>query len=501
MIVGVPADHVGLNALLVGTGNTAPGLEGVFAALTQRGEPFLVDGKLYPGVVEEFTPNDDASVWTLKIRDGVKFHNGETMTAGDVAFSLNLMASEEYADTPSGSYFGEITDAKVLDDKTVEVTFAEPDSLFYSNSPRAFVIPEAYYNEVGAEGFAEQPISAGPYKFKEWRPDDVLILEAFDDYYGGVPDIKEVQFRVLPDEAARVAALRSGDIDIAAPLAIEQIQAVEDDPNLEVIFKDSLNRMYITIDSTVKPFDNRDVRLAINHAIDRETIVNTVLEGMATIIPGGLVPDLEPGANTDLVPYAYDPDLAKELLAKAGYPNGLEPEFGVIDFTCRDGYSPKSEEVCTVIGEQLGAIGIPVQTQMMENTAFETASAEKRLPPLQYSGHSGGGNFIGQHHLRSTKVCQEGRGQVTTPLTPSQEWGGWYCNPAVDDLVWQATQLWAIDNDKAVDLIKQAEAIVYEDAAAGFLWAERTAYGVKKGLNWQPPARPDYDFFGASWSQ
>lgn len=501
LIVGIPVDQVGLNALYVGTGNTAPGIEGMFASLTERGDPFLTDGELHPGLITEFEPNEDASEWTLTMREGVKFHNGETMTIEDVQFSLELMASEEYEPTPSGSYFGGITETEIIDDVTLRVVFDEPDSLFYSNSPRAYVIPQAYYEEVGQEGFNRAPIAAGPYQFKEWRPDDVLILEAFDDYYGGEPTIQEVQFRVLPDEAARVAALRSGDIDIAAPLAIEQISTIEETDGLHVLFKDSLNRMYITIDTTVPPFDNRDVRLAVNHAIDRETIVGTVLEDMATIIPGGLVPELEPGANTDLEPYEYDPELAQSLLTQAGYPNGLEDEFGTIEFTCRDGYSPKSEEVCTIIAEQLNDAGFSVQPRMMENTAFETASAEKRLGPLQFSGHSGGGNFIGQHHLRSTKVCTERAGEVTTPLSPSEEWGGWYCNPDLDALVWEATQIWGIDQDRAEALISEAEAIMYDDAAAGFLWAERTAYGVRDGLNWEPPARPDFDFFAASWDE
>jgi ABC-type transport system substrate-binding protein len=371
--------------------------------------------------------------------------------------------------------------------------------LLYTSSPRVYVIPQAYYEEVGAEGFAQHPISAGPYMFVSWQPDNVLIMQAYEDYFLGSPAIKEIQCRVLPDDAGRVAALRAGEIDIAAPLAIEQIPEVEGDANLMVVIKESLNRMYLTIDNTVAPFDQLEVRLAINHAIDRQLIIDQLLEGLAEIIPGGLVPGLEPGANTDLVPYTYDPELAIQLLADAGYPNGLEEEFGVQDLICRDGYGPKTEEVCTVMAEMLAAVGIPVQISIMENTAFETASAEKTIGPLMYSGHSGGGNFHGQHHLRSTKVCTERAGEVTTPLEPSAEWGGWYCNPAVDALVWEATQLWGSNYEQALADISAAEAIVYEDAAAGFLWAQSTAYGIRQGLNWQPPARPDYNFFGAFW--
>lgn len=501
VVIGIPADQAGLDATVVGSGNTGPCLESMFSALTRRGDPFLVDGTLHPGIATEFVSSEDAMTWTMTIRDDATFHNDEPVTAEDVAFSLNLFVSEAYEGTVSAAYFVTVEDAVVIDEQTVQVNMNEPDALFYTSSPRAYVIPQAYYEEVGADGFAEHPISAGPYKFVEWRPDDVLIMEAHDDYFLGTPDITEVHCRVLPDDAGRVAALRAGEVDIAAPLAIEQIPEVESDENLEVLFKESLNRMYLTIDNTVAPYDQLEVRLAINHAIDRQLIIDQLLAGQATIIAGGLIPGLEPGANTDLVPYAYDPDLARELLADAGYPDGLEEEFGVQDLVCRDGYGPKTEEVCTVMAEMLAAVGIPVEIAIMENTAFETASAEKTIGPLMYSGHSGGGNFHGQHHLRSTKTCTERAGEVTTPLEPSAEWGGWYCNPAVDALLWEATQIWSTDNERALEAVAEAEAIVYEDAAAGFLWAQSTAYGVRRGLNWEPPARPDYNLFGASWDE
>ncbi|HVR33090.1 MAG TPA: hypothetical protein VMS74_10345, partial [Acidimicrobiia bacterium] len=90
-------------------------------------------------------------------------------------------------------------------------------------------------------------------------------------------------------------------------------------------------------------------------------------------------------------------------------------------------------------------------------------------------------------------------GEVSTPLNPSAEWGGWYCNPEVDARVWEATQIWGSEYERALELVADAERIIYEDAAAGFLWAQSTAFGVRQGLNWVPPARPDYNFFGASW--
>lgn len=499
LVIGIPSDQVSLDATVVGTGNTGPCLEGIFSALTERGMPFLTDGTLLPGIATEFVSSEDGMTWTLTIRDDAVFHNGEPVTAEDVAFSINLFVSPAYDGTVTGAYVATVESAEVIDADTVQVNMAEPDALFYTSSPRVYVISQAYYEEVGAEGFARHPISAGPYKYVSWQPDNVLILEAHDEFFLGEPEIKEVHCRVLPNDAGRLAALRTGEIDIAAPLAIEQVPEVEADPNLKVLVKASLNRMYITLDTTVPPWDQREVRLAVNHAVDRQLIIDQLLAGQATIIPGGLVPGLEPGANTSLVPYAYDPDLARQYLVDAGYPDGLEPEFGVQDLVCRDGYAPKTEEICTVLAEMLGDVGIPVQIVMMENTAFENASSDKTIGPVMYTGHSGGGNFHGQHHLRSTKVCTDRAGEVTTPLRPSAEWGGWYCNPEVDARVWEATQLWGTNYPRALELIAEAEAIMYEDAAAGFLFAMATAYGVKEGLNWEPPARPDYNFFGASW--
>ncbi len=475
-------------------------LESIFAPFSVRGKPFLTDGDLYPGVVTTFEANADSTVWTLTIRDDVLFHNGEPMTAEDVAFSLNTVSGPDYEGSNSAGYFASIDEAVVVDDTTVEVRMTEPNPAFYDTSPRLYVFPKAYYEEVGQAGMAAAPISAGPYKFVEWRPDDELVLEAFDDYYEGPPAIKEVIFRVIPDEAARAAALQAGEVDIAT-LSAEQAEVVASDSDINIVAKDSLTRAILGIDNFVPPFDQPEVRMAVSHAIDRQIIIDQILGGTQRQLAGLLLPGLEPGANTDLEPYAYDPERSRELLAEAGYPDGLGPQFGPTDFACWD-FMIRMEDICTVIADMLEQVGIPVTPEVVEYNTYLDRARQGTLPPLRIVSQSGGGNFSGIYTLRSQFACREGvpGHEVTTPLQGHPILAGAYCDPAFDAVLWDAFQTRGPDPEGALELVAEAEAIAHAAAAAAFLWENTETYAIRAGLNWEPPAERSINLFEASWS-
>jgi peptide/nickel transport system substrate-binding protein len=468
LVVGTASDPTGLDPTKVSI-NTNYMLTNMIETLSLR----TPDGGNVPHLATSFTEAADGLSWVVTLRDDVFFHNGVQMTAVDVAYTYNLMASDAWQQYNLWNYW-KGHDAEVVDDFTVKISLEKPNPLLFHDGPRLFVLPSEYHQEVGDEAFSLNPIGTGAYRFVEWRPDEVLIMAAFDEYWRGRPYYDEIHWRPIPDDAARSAALQAGEIDIANPLTIEQIPLIEASANAEVVLVDSLSRMRITIDTFSPPFDDVRVRQAINYAIDKQLIVDQLLGGYAEVIPAALTP-LEPGYNPALDPYPYDPARARELLAEAGYPNGLKEKFGDIGFAVRRDY-PNAEEISQAIAAMFDAVGISTSLMIMEAGDFTRGSEQKTLPPLQYNGHGGGSSFLGTQHYRNVISCTGGL----------QRWGGYHCNEEIDALIAEADRTWGADQAGATRLIQEAERLSHETAVYGFLYYDQFPYGISTRIDWAP---------------
>lgn len=450
----------------------------VFETLTFRG----ADGENEPRIAEFWDTSDDGLTWTIQVRENVPFQNGEIVTAEDVAFSI-MRATDPNVSATMAGFWDVVTSADVTGDNTVELTLSEPSPLLM-NGPgqRLAVLPKAYFEEVGEDGFLAEPIGAGPYRVEEWRSGDQLTLSAFEDYWGGAPSIENVVFRVITEEASRVAALRSGDVDLVTSFSINQVEQVENDPNLKVLEVSGLERQRINIDTFAEPFDDPRVRQAINHAIDVDAIIDQLLEGYAERIPGIVVPE-EIGFNDDLPFYDYDPDRARELLAEAGYADGIST-----DFVVRTGYL-RVEEVGQAIASYLDEVGISTQIRYMTSTDYTQAAREKTLPPLALTVWTGGGQFNGAQFFDVVARCG----------TTGQ--GGYYCDEEADDLITEAYEQWLVNPEIAVDLVHQAEELFWENAGNGFLYATTMIYGLDSDLEWAATADGNLWVPRMSWTQ
>jgi peptide/nickel transport system substrate-binding protein len=449
----------------------------VFDTLTFRGD----DGENEPRLAESWDTSEDGLSWTIHVREGVTFQNGDALTAEDVAFSIMRGTDPTVSDTVA-QFWSVVTEANVVDDYTVQLTLSEPSPLLM-NGPgqRLAVLPKNYFEEVGEDGFLAEPIGAGPYRVEEWRAGDQLTLSAYEDYWGGAPSIADVTFRTITEEASRIAALRSGEVDLVASLGIDQIDQIDSDSALKVETIAGLERQRINIDTFAAPFDDPDVRRAINHAIDVDSIINDLLDGYAERIAGIVVPS-EIGFNEDLQAHEYDPDLALELLADAGYPDGFTTDFAV-----RTGYL-KSEEVGQAIAADLSKIGITTNIKYYTSTDYATAAREKTLPPLALTVWTGGGQFNGAQFFDVVARCG----------TSGQ--GGYYCDEEADAMITEAYNLWLGDLDAAIDLVQQAEQRFWDNDGNGFLYTTTMIYGLKDGLEWTPTADGNLWVPRMSWS-
>ncbi len=340
------------------------------------------EGKVVPALAESFEVSDDGLEYLFKLRQDVKFHNGEDFDAEDVITTWKHHIDERNA---YNYYFTPISDIEVIDDYTVKFIMSEPDVLFLRKMNLNWgMIPTDYYNEVGFEGIEAHPIGTGPFKFVDWKKGDKIEMEAFEDYWEeGLPKVAKLTFRPIPEESTRIAAVQTGEIHIANRLPVDEAQRLLGVENVKIVRYPVDRVYYISFNNLTTgigtPIEDPLVRQAMNYAIDRQAIIDALFNGYASLSAGFVTPG-NLGYDASLAPYAYDPDKAKELLAEAGYPDGFE-----IGMACPTGAYTNFEQVCEAVGGYLNEVGITFEDgeiQFMESGQYWDLESNKELPPL-----------------------------------------------------------------------------------------------------------------------
>lgn len=315
------------------------------------------DGKVTGQIAESWEHLSDTQL-QIRIRKGIKFHDGSDLTARDVKFSLD----RAIASTAVSYIVNFIKEVKLVDDQTVVIETAAPYAAALRNlaHPSSAIVPEAYVKADEAR-FRLNPVGSGPYKFVEWKQGDAIKLAAFDAYYAGAPKTANLVMKVVPEAAQRTIALETGEVDIATDIQANDVKRVRENANLELLEKAGLSCWYISFNMKKKPFDNKLVRQAIRHAIDVETIIDAIMYGAGD--PAGAL--IAPGVfgYSGHKPYAYDVELAKKLLKEAGYADGFSCTLWVNDNQVRI-------EVCQAIQAMLLEVGIKCEVKVMEFGSF-----------------------------------------------------------------------------------------------------------------------------------
>jgi len=328
-------------------------------------------GELRPGLATAWEQVDDLT-WHFTIREGVKFHNGQTMTAEDVAFTLSPERIwGENALVPAGTRYTEsFASVTALDDKTVEVktTIPDPNLPYRFVTPLGFVVPKAAYLEQGVEKFGQLPIGTGPYKVVEFDPASHVKLEAFDDYWGGKPPLKSIEFRIVPEFSARIAGMVSGEFDLMVNTPVDEIETVKSYPGLNYVSRPGDNYIILAYNTLElpefgpNPVADVNLRYAMSAAIDRETLVSS-LWGDATIAPAPFnFPDSPAYYDPNIKPLiGYDPEAAKAYLAKSNY-KGEEVQVNLV----RGAY-PNFDLAMEYVAEQWRNLGINVKLNIVDS--------------------------------------------------------------------------------------------------------------------------------------
>jgi peptide/nickel transport system substrate-binding protein len=339
---------------------------------------FNDEGIIEPALAESWEVSEDGTQYTFNLRQGVTFHNGEPFNADAVIFSWQRGKDGGFT---YSNYWQRALNVEKVDDYTILVTTEKPDALFLSFlADNWAIIPPGYFEEVGQQGFEEHPMGTGPFVFVEWVKGDHITMTANPNYWReGVPKIETVIFRPIPESSTRVAAIQTGEVDIVTRLSSEEAQNLLGVPNVTVIKYPQARIYYIAFNNLTtgigQPTEDARVRIAMNHAVDMQAIIDTLFDGFAK--PAiGFVATPELGYD-NAEPFGYDPDQAKALLAEAGYPDGFD-----IDMACPAGAYTYFEEVCEAVAGYLADVGINASLEIMESAHYWDLEGAKELPPL-----------------------------------------------------------------------------------------------------------------------
>ncbi len=261
--------------------------------------------------------------WEFKLRKGVKFHNGDPMTAEDVKYSFDRVLDPKKK-SPQYGNIRAVKEVQVVNADTVRLVTDKPFPLLLERLVFFPIVPKKHIDKVGDETFGiSQPVGTGPWKFVEWKRDQHIKLEAFDQYWRGKPPFKTLIVRSIPELSTQVAELKTGGVDLIRNVPADLVPELKTHAQAYISSAPILRTHYVALDMRSAPFDKKAARQAANYAIDRQAIVQKLMAGLGKPLATTIHPAAF-GFDASLTPYPYDPKKAKELLAQAGYPNGID---------------------------------------------------------------------------------------------------------------------------------------------------------------------------------
>lgn len=414
------------------------------------------DMNLVPGLAESWDVVDDKTT-VFHLRRGVKFHNGEEMTSEDVKYSL-----ERCIASAGVNYNYLIIDTITCDDEyTVTITTKEP---FNALLPRltldaASIICKSA--DTSAEEFNKHPVGAGPYKFVSWELGGDVVLEAFEDYYKGAPQIKRIIFRTIPEAINRSIGLETGELGLAYDLQATDIENLKGIDSVKVETVPSNTVWYLGMNVEKEPFNNVQVRQAIAHAMNTEDYMGIVFSGMASPAHNTMLPAGVEGYAPDTVTYDYNVETARQMLADAGFPDGFKTTLW-----CADSQIMKDSAV--VLQEQLRKVGIEAEVKTMEQGQYYSETGK------------------GAHDLFIMSKTSIDPDSMLRAMYHTEAFGlsgnrSFWATPEVDSMLDEAST--TTDTAKAMDLYKQVQTIVAEQLPLIPLAVEHLNAGMQSNLD------------------
>jgi len=477
-IFGAQGEPVDLDPAIITDGISSRITTQIYEPLVKYKGPTT---EVVPALAEKWSVSPDGTVWTFTLRRNVKFHDGTPFDASAVVWNFERWRFSNHPQhenlTKAGrtfEYYGAqfggfddkslITKVEAVNPSTVRITLSSPQGPFLANLAMfVFYMASPTAVEKYGTAFGKNPVGTGPFKFVEWKVGQDVILEANKDYWdkANAPKVQRVIVRNIKDSSQRLAALKAGEIHGMEGLNPDDVKVVRADPNLQVILRPTNTTGYVAYNYKVKEFQDKRVRQAFAHAINKKGIVDALYGGTGLAATQFQPPPLW-GYNKELKDYEYNPQRARDLLKEAGFGQGLK------EITWDDGrkeplqfwympvsrpYYPNPKEIAEAIAADLAKVGITVQLQTTDWTVYLDKSRKGQMPMfmLGWTGDNGDpDNFVCYF------FCAIGAPRM-----------GFYANQPLTDLLLQAQKL--TDQAKRAELYRKAEQMIHDDAARIFV--------------------------------
>lgn len=427
------------------------------------------EGETTPGLLETWDPIDEEQhKWRLKLREGVTFHNGEPWTAHVLKYNFDRLRTNEAVTIQQ--YVNGVDSEEVIDDYTLDINISIPMALLENGFIQVGVVPMEYTQEVGDAGLAENPIGTGPYQFTEWRKDQHIRLEAYPDYWGGMPPIRKALIRPIPEAPSRVAALVSDEVQVVRGVSMHDIERIEQNEGTQVAVRPGPRVWNLKMDTAREtgspgiegdnPFVIRDVREAVYRAIDINGLIDAALLGYAE--PAGqLTAPFIFGHNPQIERLAYDPDIARQLLSDSGYGDG---------FRVRLDAAADQAIIGEVVAGYLSDVGIEVELNAVATSVYRDLTANNET---SFTLGSWGGTLVNSAFDANIHSIDPETGYGRANY-------GMYSNPNLDELIEAASQIF--DREQQEEAYQELQRLAMEEVAIVPLYFESIIVGASAEL-------------------
>ena len=418
-------------------------------ALVEQDENFIFQPVLAEALPEAAA---DGLSYTFKLRQGVTFHDGEPFTSEDVKYTYEWYMDPANA-AINANNFAAVATVEAPDDSTVVVRLEEPNAAFLAQVATTFIVPAHYHGRIGEDAYKSQPIGTGPFKLKEWRAAEYTLVEAYDGHFRGRPHLDAFRLNVVPEASVRAIALETGDSDSSVwPLVTEDSLRLADDPAFVTLRTSSLAINHFPLNNEHPILGDKRVRQAMMHAIDRQTLVDDIFSGAATLATANLSPALERFYNPEVPTYAFDPARAEALLDEAGWTRAGD---GI-----REKEGQKLSFVCTTItGDQARRPEAEVAQQFLRDVGIDMQLEEAPVATILEKMRSG---EMAASLFNWTYGGDAGDPDALVTLrSDGANNFSHYKNPRVDELLDQGLR--ELDPEKRAVIYKEVQAIFAED--------------------------------------
>ncbi len=425
---------------------------------------FDAKGNVVPRMADDVKESADRLTYTFTLRKGIKFHNGDAFTSEDVKYSIERIIDPASKSTRRPYFAPFIGSIQTPDPQTVVIHLKQPDGVFMNKiAGFLFIVGKNYTSKLAtAEAFAAAPVGTGPYRVKENKIGQYLEMERFDGYYGEKPAIRTLIYKYIPEGSSRVNAILSGEVDIAALIPLPDVDRLRKEPTLTVVTNPVASPMHVRLYSNVpgEPLAKKDVRLALNYAIDANAIIKSVFHGVGKPM-GTFISAYYPyGCDPSIAPYPYDPKKAKALLTGAGYPNG----FGI---TINDAVGiPK--EFAEAVAAYWSQIGVRAKINRIDFAAWSRLNNTHKTGPATTT--------------QFTNAIYDPIHPVAGSFSKDGPWSD-YTNPEVE------ARLKELDSASGPEargaIFRKIGKFLHDDAAAVLVTELFNVYAKKKDLTWE----------------